>query len=83
MISTQTFAYTNSTEAALRLTMEPWADQYIIQPGVRVDIVVRGDTTDGCLEVEQHPGGLTIYGYEGCVISLASGGEDLVPASQE
>lgn len=83
MISSQKFAYTNSTETALRLSVEPWADQYIVQSGMQVDVVVRGDTTNGCLEIEQHPGGLTIYGYEGCIISLSSDGKSLVPAMQK
>jgi len=83
MIALQRFAYINSTETSLWLTVEPWADQYIIKPGVRVNVVVRGDSADEYLEVEQHPGGVTIHGYAGCVISLSSNGQDLVPTPKE
>jgi len=77
--NSQKLSYENATELEQRLIIEPWAEQYVIQPGQRVDIVVQSDAPAGCLELEQRPGGLTIYGYTGCIISVLSDGEELAP----
>lgn len=79
----QTFSYTNSTAGDVQVIVEPWAEQFVLRPGQRVEIVVRSESTVGSIEFEQLSTGLIIYGYEGCVVSLSSDGEALVPSTQQ
>ncbi len=83
MTFSQRFSYTNATKAAVRLILEPWAEEYVIQSGQRVDIVASSNTSDGCVEFEQLSDCLIIYGYPGSVVSLSSNGRELAPATQE
>lgn len=61
------------------LTLESWAEPYVIQPGATVQIVVDGGVADQYLELEQLPGGLTIYGVTGGIITVFSDGKELEP----
>lgn len=83
MTKSQRFSYINGSNVELLVVVEPWAEQFLIRPGQRVEILVRGEGTAGTVELEQLPTGLIIYGYEGCIISLLSDGEELVPSAQE
>jgi hypothetical protein len=83
MTSLQKFNYTNGVGTNLRVIVEPWADQFVIRPGQRVEILVRSEGVIGHVELEQLPTGLIVYGYEGCIISLSSDGEELMPSAQE
>jgi hypothetical protein len=74
----QSIAYTNGSDEPLRIILEPWAEEFIVGPGQRVDILVRTDAV-GILEMEQDPEGLVIYAYENCIISVMSNGEELQP----
>jgi hypothetical protein len=81
------FRYANRTEHPVRITVEPWAEQFVIRPGqhveIRVEIVtVSRNPSDACVEIAQIPDGLIIYGFEGCIISMWSNGEELVPDDQ-
>lgn len=82
MKARQVFTYANGTESDRRLTVEPWANQFIVRPGQKVDIFVDSARLDGVLEFEQVSGGLTVYGYEGCVVSVSSNGKELAPVTQ-
>lgn len=82
MATLQRFSYINGSDVELRVTVEPWADQFLILPGQRVEVLVRSDGLVGNVEFEQVGAGLIIYGYEGCTISLLSNGEELVPSVQ-
>jgi len=82
MTTSQRFGYINGSDVELRVIVEPWADQFLVSPGQRVEILIRGEGTAGTVELEQLPTGLIIYGYEGCIVSLLSDGEELVPSAQ-
>ncbi|GAA4352071.1 hypothetical protein GCM10023165_40800 [Variovorax defluvii] len=82
MTTSQRFSYINGSDVELRVIVEPWADQFLIRPGQRVEVLVRGDGTAGAVELEQLPTGLIIYGYEGCIVSLLSDGKELAPSAQ-
>jgi hypothetical protein len=74
--------YINRTPAKALIVLEPWAEEYWIEPGVGVDIEVRNGTADHHLEVEHTTHGLTIYGWEGSVISIFRDGKELPPSPQ-
>jgi hypothetical protein len=76
---TQKLSYTNHTAADLRLTVEPWAQVYVVRPGHQIDIVVSGGDPGEYLEMEQLDDGLTIYGYQGCVVNVLDNGQPLAP----
>jgi hypothetical protein len=82
MTSVQRLLYINSTGADVRITLEPWADQYLIHPGQTVEIVVRGDPNAGEIEFEQDASGLVIHGYTGSVVDIFSDGVELTPVEQ-
>jgi hypothetical protein len=74
------FSYTNRSQSKLLMIVEPWACEYWIEPNESVDVEVRGGSHRGRLEIEQTPEGLTIYGWEGTLISVARDGKE-VPSS--
>jgi hypothetical protein len=82
MSSPHRFSYTNNAGTALRLTVEPWADEYVVQAGQRVDVLVVGDDSGGYVEFEQLAQEFVIHGYSGCVITLSSDGKELKPVAQ-
>jgi hypothetical protein len=79
----QRFIYVNGTVNELLVTIEPWAEQFDVRPGQRVEILVSSESTVEPVEFEQLPTGLVIYGQEGCVISLSTDGDELLPSVQK
>ncbi|WCM93297.1 hypothetical protein M5C99_00760 [Acidovorax sp. NCPPB 2350] len=80
----QRLLYVNESGKGVRIILEPWAEQFDIAPGARVEIFVHahGEVANGILELEQLEEGLIIYGYEGCVVNLKSDGVDLPSIKQ-
>jgi len=74
--------YTNRTRHRLRIILEPWAEEYGIDPDDPIDIVMQNGSPAGHLEIEQTAEGLTIYGWEGSVMSIFRGGKELAPSPQ-
>jgi hypothetical protein len=69
----QRFTYKNQAEVAFRLTVEPWADQYLIEPGQSVDLIMRSDTPECYVTFEQHADGLTAWAeVAGSIIDVMS-----------
>ena len=76
------FTYTNATGGPIRVLLEPWAEQYIIQPGQRVEAIIVGSDEIGVLEFVQNDDMFVIYGYTGSVITLFTDGKELMPDAQ-
>jgi hypothetical protein len=76
---TQKLSYTNRTPGRLLLILEPWAEEYWIDPGQQVNIEVRNGTPGHYLELEHTSEGLTVYGWEGTVVSILRDGKELAP----
>jgi hypothetical protein len=74
--------YTNRTRHRLRIILEPWAEEYWIEPNDPIDIVARNGNSRGHLEIEQIDAGLIIYGWEGLVVSIIRNGKGLAPSSE-
>jgi dihydroxyacid dehydratase/phosphogluconate dehydratase len=68
-LSSGTLAVTNSESSALRLVLEPWADERTMSPGSTVVIAYSGPT-GGRMEVERKPGEIVVYGWEGSTMSI-------------
>jgi len=84
MSLSQRFSYTNETNEPVRLLLEPWAEQYVIQHGQKVDVLVTitEEASDGVIEFVQESDMLIIYAYTGTVISLSTNGKELPPDTQ-
>lgn len=74
--------YQNSSEEKIQLVLEPWAEQYSIQPGQTVDILAKGGASGSCYEIEQTADYLIIYAWADCVASVSSNGVELAPDAQ-
>lgn len=77
----QKLSYTNETTGNLRLIIEPWADQYVVSPGQKVDIVL--DVADGCVEVIQSLRGIIIWINVGRVVSMTTNGLEIQPDAEQ
>ena len=82
MRASQTVTYTNGTQGRLLIVLEPWAEQYWVQPGEQVDIEARNGVPGHHLELEHTAEGLIVYGWEGCVVSILRDGKELGPSPQ-
>ena len=69
MSITQKITYTNRTQGKLLIILEPWAEEYWIEPDQPVDIEVYNGSPGGHLEIEHTPEGLIVYGWEGTLVS--------------
>lgn len=67
--STGVVAITNSRGAKMRLVLEPWADEHVIEPGATVEVSFSGPP-DGRMEVEVKDGEVFLYAWEGAVMSV-------------
>lgn len=72
----------NGSAVVMLLIVEPWAEQYLIEPGRSVDVVGQGGRIDEGFEVEYFNEGIIVYGWEGSVVSVFSNGEMVEPSAQ-
>ena len=82
MSSNQKISYTNKTHSTITVVLEPWAEEYSLCPGERVDIEVRNGSERGYLELEQTTDAMIIYSWEGTTVSIMRDGKELTPNSQ-
>ncbi|HUS14337.1 MAG TPA: hypothetical protein VM536_04875 [Chloroflexia bacterium] len=66
----------NSGPATLRILLEPWGDQYTMQPDDLFEVEAKGPAGDR-LEVAVAPGTVTIYGWPGAMVRVLHNGRDL------
>ena len=64
------------------LIIEPWAEEYLLEPGVSVDVVGEGGAVDGSFEVEYFDKGMIFHGWEGSVVSVLVNGQEVIPSIQ-
>ncbi len=82
MPSVQRFNYVNCSDRDFRVTLEPWADQYLICSGDSIEIEIHAQNELGILEIEQTSMGLVIYAYEGSIVCVMRNGVELPPSDQ-
>ena len=77
---TQKLTYTNRTQSRLRIILEPWAEEYWLDPGEHVDIEGRSESPGSLVqEIEHASEGPIIYGSEGSVVLILGDGNELPP----
>jgi hypothetical protein len=81
MNTTQTITYVNGAATRLLMILEPWAEQYWIEPRDRVDITAHSGVA-GHLEFEHTEAALIVYGWEGSVVRVFRDGKELCPSPQ-
>ena len=62
------FIVANKESTPLKLIVEPWADEGIIQPGKKVEITFSASHPVD-LEIEIRPGALVLYAWKGAMLS--------------
>lgn len=72
----------NGTSEAMLLIVEPWAEEYWLEPGMSVDVVGQGGAADGSFEVEYFDKGIIFYGWAGSVVSVFINGQEALPRPQ-
>jgi hypothetical protein len=63
-----TLALRNSLGSKVMVHLEPWGDQFSVEPGAILEVEMSGPT-GGCLEIEVSEGAITVYGWEGSILS--------------
>ena len=82
MVASENLKFVNGSGEEVLVIVEPWAEQFRIEPGQEVDIIVKGGVPGQCLTLEYMPKCLIIYGWDGCVISIVSDGNCLGQSAQ-
>jgi len=69
------FVFTNNSEKTMKLILEPWAEEYNIPVGMKVEIVT-DDPKENVIEVEYDGENVIVYGWADSM-SVQSEGEVL------
>ena len=77
MTSEKKILVKNSTQKRVVLILEPWAEQYILQPGVTVELRQIDSTDTTIVEIEYLHDCITVY--SGGVVTVFCNGEKLSP----
>jgi hypothetical protein len=64
--------FTNSTNADIKILLEPWGEEHSLPRGATLTINAMGPEGD-TLEVEYTTDGVTVYGWTGSTISTSVG----------
>lgn len=62
--SVYTFQFENKTSRSLKLIIEPWASEYKVDIGMRVEIVSQ-EPLENIISSIQHDDSVQLYGWEG------------------
>lgn len=67
---------TNDSKGLLRLVIEPWADQYKIEPGTTVEIIAGEDRIESQIAVDYRDDGfLVVHGWSNDMKVMIDGEE--------
>ncbi len=67
----QKIIYVNGCEKQILLIVEPWAEEYLIEPLAAVEIIgLGGKSSDAFFELESRDGMLILYAWEGCIVQI-------------
>lgn len=69
--------YKNKCERRVKLIVEPWADEYWIDPGMVVDIVGSGGDPSEIFEIDHHKDVIVVFAWPGGMIHVLHDGEEL------
>jgi hypothetical protein len=77
-----TLTYANRTQRRVLLIIEPWAEEYWVEPDDLIKIEARVGAPGGHFEVEHTVDGLIVHGWEGTMVSVLKYGRELKPSPQ-
>jgi hypothetical protein len=66
---TEHISLNNSETHALQLIIEPWAEELVMPPGARYDIIFEGPS-DHSLRIDIGERKVVIYGWSGSIVSV-------------
>jgi hypothetical protein len=74
--------FSNNSTKNMRLIIEPWAEEFLLSPGIIVEIIAAGENTD-CLEIDYVDRGVAIHGWSGSALTVMLDGKALAQSPQE
>ena len=75
---TQKIEISNSSKQKILLILEPWAEEYWIEPNIGVEVI--GEGGQGCFEIQySEKGTLLIHAWSGSVARIFLDGKELSP----
>ena len=74
--------YANSTDHALELWLEPWAEKYMIPPKRTVDVIVQNGREDEFLEIDHCADFVVIHGPKIGVVYIYLDGKEMEQSPQ-
>lgn len=78
----QVISYKNASDQKSLLIIEPWAEQYSIEPGDKVDIAGEGGDSSSGFDIQHAGDMLVIFGWVGSIIKVWRNGMEVVPSKQ-
>lgn len=69
MSRNQTLALRNRQKSPVVLRLEPWGEEYPLEPGAVINLSFSGPEA-GPLEIEFGVGEITVYGWEGSMVAV-------------
>jgi hypothetical protein len=78
----RTLSYENKTDKKLLLIVEPWAEQYWLPPGEKVDIVGQGGESGSDFQLNQSDGEIIVFGWIDSIVKVMRNGQEMVPSEQ-
>lgn len=82
MSFSQKISCINGGTKKMLLIIEPWAEEYWVEAGETVEVAGQSKIAGGHFEVEHSELGMTVYGWEGSIVSVFRGGEVVEPSSK-
>jgi hypothetical protein len=67
--------FKNTSPESVRVMLEPWATEVVLESGAVVDVVSSG--VEGVIEVEHGDACVVLYGWTGAILHLATGDAEL------
>ena len=73
----RTIALRNRRDAELVIVLEPWANEYAVQPGQKLEIVEEGGEPGTTLEIDVEASYVVFYARRGSILRAYRDGEEL------
>lgn len=74
----RTIALRNRRETELVVVLEPWANEYVVQPDQRIEVVEEDGEPGTTLEIDIEASHLVFYARPGSILRAYRDGEELL-----
>lgn len=81
MIIERKILFSNSqTSKRLLLVLEPWCEEYLIDPGNSIDVIGVGENSDDAFfKVDYDDNQIVVFGWTGAIVRVYKDAEELEP----